>query len=137
MTDHFRASDAAKAFVEDDPRPTPQFRSARELRMQYPELRTPLVEDLLREGETLNIIAAAKGNTSFLAPDLTISIATGSSFLGEFIITSPGAVLYIDNELHPETTADRLPKIAEARAVCAEKVDERVFIDNLRGRLVD
>jgi len=43
-------------------------------------------------------------------------------------------VLYIDNELHPETFAHRLPKVAAALGL---EVPRNLFVDPLRGRLRD
>jgi len=44
-------------------------------------------------------------------------------------------VLIIDNELHPETSAFRTPRVATARGVPINAIDERVFVMNLRGQL--
>ena len=46
-------------------------------------------------------------------------------------------MLILDNELHVETSADRVPKIAAARGLELSDYGNSVFIDNLRGRLVD
>ncbi len=43
----------------------------------------------------------------------------------------------MDNELHAETSADRIPRVAEARNIDLESISDRLFIDNLRGRLLD
>lgn len=114
----------------------PEFKSALELRIQNPSLRRPLVHGLLREGETGNVIAVAKSNKLWLVLDLAIAIATGRSWLGRFAVER-GDVLIIDNELHAETSADRLPKVAAARGVPLDLLDQTLFVEPLRGRLVD
>ena len=46
-------------------------------------------------------------------------------------------VLIIDNELHSETTANRIPKVMNARGIELTDVDGHVFVANVRGRLQD
>lgn len=107
-----------------------------ELIARYPRLRTPVIHGLLREGETMNLIAAPKTGKSWLTLDLAIAVATGQPWLGRFP-TEQGKVLIIDNELHPETTAYRVPTVMRARDVSEEQLKGRLFIDNLRGNLCD
>lgn len=97
-----------------------------------PSLRDPIIGKLLRAGETANIIAATKVGKSWLASDLAIAVATGSDWLKEFE-TAEGAVVYIDNELHPETLASRFREIAEVREVDVQNLEERLFPVCLRG----
>jgi len=47
----------------------------------------------------------------------------------------PGEVLIIDNELHAETSANRIPKVAAARGIDIQEIGQRVYVENLRGRL--
>jgi len=116
------------------PAPTPV--SVQELLEAHPMLRPPVIEGLLRRGETMNIIAAPKAGKSWLATDLALCLATGRPWLETFD-TVRGDVLIIDNELHAETTANRIPKVAVTRGVGLEEVGENVFTVNLRGRLRD
>ena len=51
--------------------------------------------------------------------------------------TFSGNVLIIDNELHGETSAHRIPKVAEARGIGLEEISRTVYVENLRGRLRD
>ena len=44
-------------------------------------------------------------------------------------------MLIIDNELHPETSANRIPKVVEARGINIRKVQNDIYVDNQRGRL--
>lgn len=107
-----------------------------ELVAAYPQLREPVIHGLLRAGETMNVIASPKTGKSWLTLDLAIAVATGRPWLGRYQ-TEAGPVLIIDNELHRETSAHRLPKVAQARGVAMREIAERIFVDNLRGRLQD
>lgn len=84
----------------------------------------------------MNVIAAPKVGKSWLTMDLAIAVATGRPWLGRFG-TSRGRVLLLDNELHRETLASRFPRVAEARGVDDRELYEGLFVDNLRGRLLD
>ena len=79
----------------------------------HPRLRPPVIEGLVRRGETANIIAHPKAGKSWLAAGLAISVVDGCSWLDTFPCV-PGRVLIIDGELHPETLAHRLPLVARA-----------------------
>ncbi len=100
------------------------------------QLRRPVIHGLLRVGETMNVIAPPKTGKSWLVNDLAIAVATGQSWLGIFQCTK-GNVLICDNELHQETSANRLPRVMEARGVHPRQVADRIYVDNLRGRLQD
>ena len=128
----FTATAAASA---DDPL-LPAPLSVGDLVASYPRLREPVIHGLLREGETMNVIASPKTGKSWLTLDLAIAVATGRDWLGRYT-TVPGDVLIIDNELHRETSAHRLPRVAEARGVAMREIRGRIFVDNLRGRLQD
>lgn len=112
----------------------PDWRTVRQLTAEHPRLRPPVIHGLLREGETMNVIASPKTGKSWLVLDLAIAVATGRPWLGVYA-TVPGEVLIIDNELHRETSADRIPRVAEARGVRLSAIDEVVRVENLRGRL--
>jgi hypothetical protein len=45
--------------------------------------------------------------------------------------------LIIDNELHSETSANRIPKVMRARGIPMDEIADRVFVANVRGRLKD
>ncbi|MGE3809627.1 MAG: AAA family ATPase [Gemmataceae bacterium] len=109
--------------------------SLKQLVRAYPELREPVIEGLLREGETMNVISAPKIGKSWLVNDLAISIAGGMRWLGFECVQGP--VLILDNELHGETSANRIPKVARARGTRLERVHDHIFVENLRGQLRD
>jgi hypothetical protein len=108
------------------------------LATSHPKLREPIIADLLREGETMNIIAPPKFGKSWLAADLALTVVTGCHWLGRHW-THRGNVLVVDNELHPETSAYRIPKVAEAKwpGVNGDAWQDGLFVQNLRGHLVD
>jgi len=122
-----------KASVE--PPDPPQPSSVRQLMANYPVLREPVIHGLLRQGETMNVISAPKLGKSWLVTDLALAVATGRPWMG--FQTEPGDVLIIDNELHGETIANRIPKVANARGIALDDVADKVYIENLRGRLQD
>lgn len=116
--------------------PPPPFLTARQLLAACPALRPPVIERLLREGETMNLIAPPKTGKSWLVLDLAIAVATGRPWLGRFA-TAAGDVLILDNELHGETSANRIPKVAEARGVPFDEFADRLCVRNMRGCLQD
>lgn len=122
--------------MPDTEPPPPQFISVRQLMAACPALRPAVIDGLLREGETMNVIASPKTGKSWLVLDLAIAVATGRPWLGRFP-TVAGDVLIIDNELHGETSANRIPKVAKARGLGTDEFADRVFIRNLRGGLQD
>ncbi|GEM_PF-845701 len=100
-----------------------------------PDLRPAVIQGLLRIGETMNVISAPKVGKSWLANDLALAVATGRPWLGFECVQ--GDVLIIDNELHEETLANRLPKVAAARSIGLEEVAQRIMVLSLRGALLD
>jgi len=107
--------------------------SVRDLVKTFPVLRPPVIHGLLRQGETMNVISASKMGKSWLTTALALCLATGRPWIG--YETDPGSVLILDNELHGETIAGRIPKVAGALDIDFEAVADKVFVENLRGRL--
>lgn len=115
-----------------EPAPPP-FLTLGELVEKYPKMRPALIHGFLRRGETMNIIAPPKTGKSWLVTDLALAVATGTPWFG--FPCEKGRVLIIDNELHSETSANRIPKVVEARGFDLAKVKNDICIDNQRGRL--
>ncbi|MFM9964929.1 MAG: AAA family ATPase [Planctomycetaceae bacterium] len=113
----------------------PPMLSVRELVATNRKLREPIIDGLLREGETMNIIAATKIGKSWLATLLALDFATRRKWLGRFD-TAGGDVLIVDNELHAETSAYRIPAVATANMTHLDEYADHVFVMNLRGGLV-
>lgn len=99
----------------------------------HPQLSDPVIDGILRTAETMNIIAASKVGKSWLMYDLLISLATGRRWLDTFQCNA-GRVLLIDNELHPQTIANRMPKVAAAMRVSMEDINESIDVISLRGK---
>jgi hypothetical protein len=125
-----------KAFIER--RPAKQI-GARTMSAQLPThrgLRPPVLHGLLREGETLNIIAPPKTGKSWLTYDLALCVVTGRRWLGTYLPV-PGRVLILDNELHQETLCDRIPRVASAMGLEQSEWADALETITLRGRLKD
>ncbi len=99
------------------------------------ELDPPLIHGLLREGETMNVIACPKAGKSWLVMKLAISIASGLDWFG--MPVEYGHVLHIDNELRLKTIVYRYRKIAEALKVPPSLFSHNLDIKSLRGQLQD
>jgi hypothetical protein len=99
-------------------------------------LRPVVIDGLLRESETMNIIASSKVGKSWCVLDLVLAVATGRNWLETFACAK-GPVLVIDNELHEETFTDRVRKVAAARNIPLADVRDAVHVRLLRGKLRD
>ena len=128
-------AEAVKAGSKPDPAPA-DFQSFRQLAKQFPELRPAVLDGLLRQGETLNLIAAPKTGKSWLVTSLALAVATGRAWLNRFQ-TTQGDVLILDNELHGETSSNRVPKVASALGIMFDAYADRLHIKNMRGQLRD
>ena len=100
-----------------------------------PEMRPVVVDGILRRGETANIIAAAKVGKSHLAHGLAWCIVTGIPWLSHDV--TKGRVLIIDNELHPETLANRLDWIANKLMIDKADYTDSIDVISLRGQNID
>jgi hypothetical protein len=107
-----------------------------ELIERYPRLRKPVIHGLARVGETCNVVAPSKAKKSWLVYGLLLSIVAGRKWLNKFPCES-GRVLLIDNELHEETIAHRVPLVAVAMEIPLAEYRDRYDVVSLRGRLVD
>ena len=128
VEDHFAQDFRAPPAVE------PQ--TVQQLLRNCPTLRAPVIVGLLRRGETMNVIAPPKTGKSWLVLGLAMAVATGRRWLDAFE-TVPGPVLIIDNELHAETLAHRIPQVAEALGVGLDEIGETICVQSLRGQLRD
>jgi hypothetical protein len=112
----------------------PEIESAGELIRQYPALRPPIIEGLLRRGEIINIIAAPKTGKSWLILQMVMAVTAGKEWLNFPCRT--GKVLLIDNELHKETLTYRLAKMGERAGLTVEQINS-IDVLSLRGRILD
>lgn len=102
---------------------------------KYPKLREPLIDGIIRVGETCNIIAPPKVGKSWLVLSLALSVATGRQWMG--CECRQGNVLIVDNELHAETAAARLRKVADSLGLDRNEYANRLYVQTLRGELKD
>lgn len=121
----------SKQVVNEDPNAPPVAINAKTLTQRYTEYREPVIEGLLRKGETMNIIAGPKVGKSWLVLSLALSLSNGNPWLG--MDTEQSNVLLVDNELHVETMAQRLRNVAMAQ--CESLM--RLSVLPLRGRSED
>jgi hypothetical protein len=103
--------------------------SAVDLCRTFTSYRPALIHGLLREQETMNVIAAPKVGKSWLVLLMAFCLANGRLFLGHQCTRVP--VLILDNELHPETAAQRLKAVSSALN-CAT---DGIHVISLRGQL--
>ncbi len=106
-----------------------------ELIGRFKGLNPPIIHGLLREGETMNIIAAPKVGKSWLVNSLSIAIATGLDWLGFKV--EQGPVLVVDNELHVNTLTYRYMELAKAMKLDPKLFNQQIHIKSLRGQLKD
>jgi hypothetical protein len=107
-----------------------------QLEAKYPQLREPVLEGLLRVGETMNIIASSKVGKSWLVDDLALAFVTCRPWLSTFA-SYGGNAMIVDNELHPPTIADRLARVAKERGILRDEYKDKITICPLRGKLKD
>jgi hypothetical protein len=103
----------AAASEDRDTAPRIAVVSATKLIEQHPQLRPAVIDGLLRQGETANVVSLSKVGKSWLGYGLLLSVVSGLWWLGRFACVQ-GRVLLIDNELHPETIAHRIATVAAA-----------------------
>ncbi len=137
MTDYsqhyadMRELNGTPASIETPAKRIERFSFAR-LSEKYPNLRPPVIDGLIREAETANVISVSKIGKSWLVYNLALCIITGRPWLEGFA-TATGRVLLIDNELHRETLAHRVKTVAEAMELKPPEYAEALEVWPLRG----
>ena len=106
--------------------------SASDLVETFPNLRPYVIYGVLRQGETMNLIAAPKIGKSWMLLAMLLCIAAGLCWLGRQC--QRGCVLLIDNELHPETLAKRVLAVAAALGIDLASIADTFHILSLRGK---
>jgi hypothetical protein len=134
--DHRHNGQAKHDESDDEPVELPEPVRVGQLIIDHPRLAEPIVDGLLRRGETGNVIAAPKVGKSWLGYGLALTVTVGGVWLGRFECRR-GRVLLIDNELHPATLAHRIPAAAFGVGVVHDDYAERLDVLGLRGRLTD
>jgi hypothetical protein len=101
----------------------------------YPGMREPIIPGILRRGEVGTCIAAPKSRKSWLMMDLAIAVATGRKWLDHYPVQQ-GNVLYLDAELYPECIAQRFSLVAKARGLSVHEIEDKIFVEPMRGENV-
>lgn len=103
-------TEATKQSIEEDletkPDPVPLFTFLRNFKLPQ-----QLIRGIWAEGSTGFIGGQPKSFKSWVALDMTLSVATGLPFLNQFIINRPGPVLYIQEEDPGATVKVRVEKM--------------------------
>lgn len=86
-----------------------------EFLLSPPPPKDPIITGFLREGEAMLLSGNPKAGKSFLIVQLALAIATGRKWIGK--ACRKRKVLYIDGELSPEMTADRIKGLREFMAM--------------------
>lgn len=120
---------------EPELKPYPRYTAA-ELVQRHPKLPPPVVEGLLREGETGNLNGDPKIGKSWGGYGLLFSVVTGRPWLDRFP-TRQGKCLLIDNELNEATLAHRLKTVADKMDISLKDLGDALTVLPLRGRLRD
>ncbi len=105
-----------------------------QLRKQYPNLREPVIDGILRRGEIINVVAPPKKGKSFLVHGLAMSLCSGGAWLDQFNCHQ-GRVLIVDNELHRETLNYRLDVVQNSFNLDDAYLSPRLEVLPLRGEL--
>jgi hypothetical protein len=101
---------------------------------KFPEMRPVVIDGILRQGETLNVIAPPKTGKSWLVSYLAWCVATGRPWLSHDV--KQCKVLVVDNELHQETLAIRYEKVANEMMIENSERDSLEVV-SLRGENVN
>lgn len=96
-----------------------------------PELASPLIDGVLRQGHKMLIAGPSKAGKSFALIELTIAIAEGRKWLG-FDCTQ-GKVLYVNLELDKASCLHRFADVYKALNWKANSINN-IDIWNLRGK---
>lgn len=128
-------SEVDESFDQPDAQPVLVPQPLSELVVAHPTQRREIIGGLLREGETMNMVAPPKRGKSWLVNNLSLAVAAGLDWVSTFPCTQ-GRVLILDAELHPEVIAHRLPMVARAMGLSQSYLDE-IDVLPLRGLGVD
>lgn len=105
-----------------------------ELEQQFPGLDEPVIDNIGRSGEVVNLVSYSKAGKTWLLHLLLLSVILGRKFLGRFD-TTPGPCLLVDNELRERTLRHRMRTVATAMGISPDEKLNDLIIRPLRGRL--
>ncbi len=133
FTPWLKANQHRRVFTHFNPSP---IMSLGRIFQNHPVLRPTVIDQILRRGEVMNIIAAPKRNKSMLVLNLLMAVISGGDWLGTFKCTR-GRVLVVDNELHKESISFRGKEVCKAFNISPERAGKLIDYAPLRGDLVD
>ena len=110
-----------------------RFQTATEFIEQHPTQAEPLIDELCRRGETVNVIGSTKEGKSWMILGMALSIAQGVPWLGRDV--TQGKVALVDNELQPGTLSARIRTVAYAMCCPDDVLETEVYVLSLRGDL--
>lgn len=94
---------------------------------ETPPDRAPvLIEDILREGKTMNIISSPKAGKSWIVEQLALCVAAGKEFLGKKC--TKGKVILLDTELDSSDLKHRLFDIAKAMDISLADIGQNLKV---------
>ncbi len=137
FADRWTTSDNGEAEAEEPQgKPVPSPCSFKQLALDYPNLRPPVIDGLLRVSETANVISNSKRGKTWLTYGLGLSVVVGRDWLDTFPCTK-GRVLILDGELHKEVISHRIPAVAKAMGLFPEQYQDLIDVISLRGQNID
>jgi hypothetical protein len=90
---------------------------------------TPLISGMIMEGENICFVGPPKSGKSFLAIDISMSIAFGQRVVGMHEAKKFGAVVYLSGEGH-RGMKRRLKAWCQARGITPAQVEKSSFVYN-------
>lgn len=76
-----------------------------------------LIEQCWMENAYGFLAGEYKAFKTMILLDMTLSVASGTNFLGKYAINNPGSVCYVSDEDRPWSTYDRMVRIAHAKGL--------------------
>ncbi len=110
------------------------MQSLADIMKEFPEPKQPIIKNILRRGEVLNIMAAPKCGKTCLAAQLAFSLTKGLPWLG--FETTPGRVLVMDRDHHAPDLVNKFRRVAESMGVSVDDLSKIDVVKNF-ARPVD
>jgi len=114
--------------------PLPPYIDAADFLAEPMPLADPVIEGLLRRGETGTLVSSSKARKSWTAQEACIGVAIGGTWFG--LACRPGRALLIDCELQRATLQYRLASVLHAKGLDMEDVRGRLAVASWRGQTV-
>lgn len=116
--------------------PRKYFESMREFKLR--DIKPPqwLVRDLITRGGLAVISAEPKSTKSWLATDIAVGVASGTSVINTFAVDRPGVAAYFYAEDHEASVKTRINALSATRAIPGDTWLDRLHVQP-RGRALD